>query len=246
MLKIINIVVILSLMTFCFNVLAQEKNVESSNQQWIQYYNQLKLSDEWALLADAGFRWKEKLENKSQYITRFGIGYQLHKNICVATGVAFLGYYASDKRSKMEFRPYQELIFKQNFEKIKIQHRFRTEQRFFNQVVGGEITGEDFFNWRFRYRFFVTVPILNLSANNPEGKLSLNIGDEIFINAGKEIVNNVFDQNRVLIGPVFQINKNISVSLTYNAQFASTTIAGTYRYTSVLWLGIKQNIDTSE
>ena len=71
----------------------------------------------------------------------------------------------------------------------------------------------------------------------------LNVGDEVFFNAGKNIVYNIFDQNRILVSPTVQFNKNFAVSLTYNYQFAATSTAATFNRTNVVWLQVKQKFN---
>ena len=73
-------------------------------------------------------------------------------------------------------------------------------------------------NYTFRYQFILSYPISKPGANT---KILLSIGDEILINAGKEIVYNIFDQNRILLGTTFQLNNNFALTFTYNYQFKS-------------------------
>lgn len=74
----------------------------------------------------------------------------------------------NDILSKIEFRPYQEINSKQKFDKFLIQHRFRIEFRYFREIVNNEITENDSFNYRFRYRLFCSIPIIRFSDKNPE------------------------------------------------------------------------------
>ncbi|WP_177205421.1 DUF2490 domain-containing protein [Halpernia frigidisoli] len=226
---------------------AQEKKVNRENQQWIQYYTQLKFNDKWTLFTDGGFRWKNDLENSSQYIVRTGIYYKLNSSMAVGAGFAHLGFYDnSGKINRVEFRPYQEFNMSTIYKPVTIQHRFRLEERFFNPVVDDKIKSGSDFNFRFRYRLLFTVPVFKLSSTDPTKNVALSVGDEIMINAGKEIVSNVFDQNRLLIGTIVTLDKNFSASLTYNNQFASTKTVGTYNQANIIWLGVTQKINISK
>jgi hypothetical protein len=221
------------------NLQAQGKIVNNSNQQWIQYYEEVNFSSPWSLSADAGFRRRDLFSITTQYIARIDLGYQLNSEMKLTAGFANLGSYTSNKLSKLEFRPYEELMIKHKYSVIKIQHRLRIEECFFQEEEDGKIIPATTFNFRFRYRLMFNIPILKLSAKHPDHKLSLNAGDEIFLNAGHTIVNNIFDQNRILVGPAWQINKFFTITLTYNNQFAATKSSGTYNHTDVFWLGIK-------
>ncbi len=218
---------------------AQGKSTRNSNQQWIQYYEKAKLNSHWTLLADAGYRRKDLFAETSQYIVRVAMDYQMNPNMRISAGFANLGFYTSGTLSKLEFRPYEEWMITHKYNSVKIQHRFRVEERIFKTASDGIIQPASSFNFRFRYRLMFNIPILNLSKSKSGSKLSLNAGDEILLNAGHSIVYNIFDQNRILIGPAIKIDKNFSVSLTYNDQLASATTPGKFKHTDVIWLGIK-------
>lgn len=222
---------------------AQQKTINRSNQQWLQYYAQMKLSEKWTLLADGGYRATDNFRETVQYIARAGLDYTINPSIHVSAGFANLGFYSSGKENKIEFRPYEELLIKNTFKKFDITHRLRVEERFFNPVINGNFKSPGTFNFRFRYFFMASIPLFNLSKKNVEEKILLNIGDEIFLNAGHEIVYNVFDQNRFIISPTLQFRKSFSVSFTWNSQFASTNTPATYNYTSVAWLQVRHKIN---
>ena len=222
---------------------AQQKTIKRSNQQWLQYYAEMKITEKWTLLADGGYRATDNFRETVQYIARAGLGYTINPGIHISVGFAKLGFYSSGKENKTEFRPYEELFIKNTFNKFDITHRLRVEERFFNPVVNGDIKTPGTFNFRFRYSFMASIPLFKLSKRNADEKLLLNVGDEIFLNAGHEIVYNVFDQNRFIISPTIQFSKNFSVFFTWNSQFAATTTQAAYNYTSVAWLQVKHKIN---
>lgn len=222
---------------------AQTKNISHGNQQWLQYYNQIKLSEKWTWLSDLGYRWEDGFESSTQYVLRTGLGYTVNPNLKIATGFAHLGFYSSGKVSRVEFRPYQELSMEHKLNKIGVNHRFRIEERFFNPVVNGEIQSPNTFNFRFRYAITASVPLFTLSESNPDRKLSLNVGNEIFINGGKTVVYNIFDQNRFTISPTVHFSKNLNASVTWVSQFAASNMPASYNYRNVIWFQIRQKLD---
>ncbi len=219
--------------------LAQTKNVNKGNQQWVQYYFQGKINEEWSWLTDAGFRWKDWWDNPTQYFVRTGIGYHLHPDVRVLAGAAYIRLHTGDDWQRNEWRVYQELTLKQGYEKVQLQHRFRSEQRWVRHLA----TGASSFNWRLRYRFTVTAPIVTLSPQYPDRKLLISVGDEVLVNAGKEIVHNLLDQNRFLIGGVLQWQKNLAFTLTYHHNFKERNVVNSYDRTGILWLGIKHKLN---
>ncbi|MBL7472043.1 DUF2490 domain-containing protein [Robertkochia sediminum] len=226
-------------------VSAQKREVVYSDQQWFQYYNQTKLNDKWTLLFDAGSRWREGFEESSQYIARAAIGYALRPDIRISSGLAHSGYYIADKIKKVEFRPYQEIAVRNTFHKIGLVHRYRIEERFFNAVANSEIEIPNRFNFRFRYSLMLSIPLFHLSKENTDKVFLLNIGDEIFVNAGKDVVN-VFGQNRFVVSPSLGFNEILTFSLAWNSQFTSTPVEDVFSYSDVFWLQIKHRLDLSK
>lgn len=213
-----------------------------NNQQWIQYYNQLKFSEHLTIFSDASIRRNNKFDQWSQITLRVGLGYPIIENLNGITGIACFESFNNDKPFKIEFRPYQEINTSQKFGAASIQHRLRFEARYFRKIADGVITSNSNFNFRFRYRLFCGIPILKLSDSIPERKLILNIGDEVFINTGKEIKYNMLDNNRFLVGLSFQVNANLTCSFLYNYQFGQRSTAATYEHSDVFWLGITHKV----
>jgi hypothetical protein len=219
-----------------------QKDVMYNNQQWLQYVNQWKLSEKKMMYTDVSFRRINELKDWSQITFRTGLGYDVKEKLQGVTGVACFTFYTKNKLSRIELRPYQELNTTQTFGKVSVQHRLRVEARYFRHVKDGEVTSEDNFNWRFRYRIFTSTPVVKLSATNEDCLLLLNVGDEVFINAGNEITYNLFDNNRLLVGVTCQCNKTLSFSAAYINQFGQRAAAGTYENSDILTLGITQKM----
>lgn len=219
-----------------------QKTVVNSNQQWLQYYNSLKLSDSWSIYTDVGVRTRNDIQEISQMLIRAGLGKRLNDQTRIIAGFAFLSFHKQGETTKVEYRPYQELNLVQILGKGKIQHRFRAEQRFFSFADESGI--ESNFNHRFRYRILYTIPLFHFTNENK--LVSLNLGDEILINAGKEISYNMFDGNRLMMGSSIQINPTLNISLTYNFLFSQLNTPENFRKTHVLWVGIKHKIDVAD
>jgi hypothetical protein len=94
---------------------------------------------------------------------------------------------------RSEIRPHQEVNYAHSTGKLKFSHRMKVEERFFLKTKS---SGQDF-NFRFRYKFQIQIP---LTPSNNKYPMALNLFDEIMFNAGKSIVHNVFDQNRIYAG----------------------------------------------
>jgi len=219
-----------------------QKIVSRKNQLWVQSYHVASLNHRWTALLDGGFRWRGEFTNPSSYIVRGGIGYSILPNLRVATGFAHLGFYSQEKVILQEFRPYQEIQYKFPLGKINLNQRIRIEERFFKDRSIQTPLSELDFNFRFRYSIMFGIPLFQLSAKTLDRKIILNLGNEIFLNAGKQTLQ-VFDQNRITFSPTIQWNKFLSVSITWNSQFASSVSDKRFVYSDVIWLQIRHNMN---
>jgi hypothetical protein len=220
---------------------AAQKKIVYNNQQWIQYNNQLKLPGKLALISDISLRRIDAFSRWSQITFRTGLGYPLAENLQGVTGAACFTSYTNDALSRIEFRFFQEANMNTLFAKVSLQQRLRIEARFFKRVEEGSIQTETDFFFRFRYRLFAAIPV-GKKKEESVTKFFLNIGNEVFINAGKEITYNTFDNNRFLLGATLELNKRLSFSLAYINQFGQRSGPALYENSDIAYLGITHKI----
>ncbi len=232
---------IISIITLLFSycIKAQDKVVTKNDQQWIQYYSRVQLNQNWTILADASYRWKSTFKTKSQYLGRIGLGYDINKKHRVSGGVANLGFYTSGDIHKTESRLYQEWLYKTPISKVKINHRFRLEERFFTHHNGVDSYRTS--NLRYRYSIMANFKIAQLSLQRESRILQLKVGNELFLNSGNNT--NLFDQNRVIISPTVVWSKNFKTSITWSGQYSSTSIHDHFVYSNIFWLQVRHKID---
>lgn len=222
---------------------AQEKTISRDNQQWVQYTAVGKINSRWSVLGYLGYRWEDSFKDNYIYVAKVAGYYTFENKLKLSAGFTQMGYFSGTSIYKYEFRPYEELSFKSSFSQLTISHRFRLEERIFVPRQDAEKSSSKAFNYRFRYAVNFSFPIARLSASHQERRLLFNVGDEIQINAGKQIVYNVFDKNRFTIGPTVVWNEHFSYTLMWNNQFASSSTAGHYVHTNAIWLKISDNFD---
>ena len=101
-----------------------------------------------------------------------------------------------------EYRLFQEFYFFQKLTpKMRLTHRFRTEERWFENVENGEIVAG--FNFRFRWRYR---PQLTLKLNE---KWSLKTNAEIMYHVDK------YDQFRFSLSGEYRFNPKMSLETGY-------------------------------
>ncbi|NJL75623.1 MAG: DUF2490 domain-containing protein [Saprospiraceae bacterium] len=98
------LLIIFGISYFCPILVGQstKKSVSVSDLQWFQYYNQTKLSEKWILSSDVGYRLRDRFKEKSQFLVRTGMGYNLKKTVRVNAGFALFGFYKDDEINRIE------------------------------------------------------------------------------------------------------------------------------------------------
>jgi len=191
------------------------KEIETSEQLWLRYNNQTRFNNKFGIFSDINWRTTDHFVNqKYQFITHYGLMYYISENVKFTAGYTY-SYLYPDKNlpDRPEHRPWQQLWWKQNYNWFQTNQSLRFEQRFRRKVKNNELTEEYSFNYRIRYNFSLLIP---LKGHKIETKTPyLIISDEIFINAGKEIVYNYFDSNRFFAGLGYQFSKYINFQFGY-------------------------------
>lgn len=180
---------------------------------WMIYFGNKKINEKWNWHHEVQYRNYDAIGDLEQLLLRTGIGYNLsenNNNILLGYGYINSENYISDsdeKNSFSEHRIYQQFITKQNLGRLKIQHRYRVEERW--------VEDQDF---KLRFRYFLS---LNLPLNNIEiidKTFYLSSYNEIFINH-KETV---FDRNRLYGGLGYKLNNLVKFEIGYMNQFLNS------------------------
>ena len=149
------------------------------------------------------------VENWQQSLLRVGISYKATSNLTLTPGydwvISFLYGKQPIAEKFTEHRLFEQITLKQNIWKLKLNHRYRFEQRFFSN--------NSFVKHRFRYKLGLSIPI------DKNTKWSLQAFDELFINYGARINNHIFDQNWIYAGILHKLNKRTALKLGYMNQY---------------------------
>ena len=135
-----------------------------------------------------------------------GVSYDLDKNFTVM--LAGGRYATSDYRAledgplNVEKRLWLQIVLSQYLDRLKLEHRYRIEQRWFD--YRGDSTER---RNRIRYRLNAFLPLNSKTITDKTFFLS--VYDEIFLNPKGP----VFERNRVYAGAGYQFNKHVIVQL---------------------------------
>lgn len=197
-----------------------EKNVDHQSILWTRYYNQLLLCEKWALHSEFDNRIFVNPTKQNLFVFRIQGRYKINKNIEVGAGYSYFSVATQDPEFSFEFkipenRAQQDITWKQDFNKFTLIQRFQIEERFIHNANKESLLAGATFSWRFRYR--LQADCIFWKKGNQYLKTILS--DEIMFNAGKSILKNTFDQNRIYAAIQFGINKNIALELGYLNSF---------------------------
>lgn len=152
--------------------------------------------------------------SNQQHLFRTGINYHLLPNAFVTLGYAAVEtvpYGDFPVKSKfLEHRIYEQFQYSTNLENIEAVSRFRLEQRFlYLPVLQSDSTykqsSTSTFTERFRYFQRFSLPLYGRKI--VDKSFFLTFYNELFINIGKKVQMNLFDQNRAFIGLGYKIPK---------------------------------------
>jgi Protein of unknown function (DUF2490) len=209
-------VIALHLLTFSPVVCAQ-RQVTHQSLYWTRYYLQTSLAPKWVLHLEADNRRFWQPARQHHFIGHL----HLHRQVAPQADVA-LGLTYSRQSPQLpdgsgptvpEWRPFQEVNLSQSLGKrVTLSQRFRLDERFIQRSNATELLPGHDFNLRFRYRLQLAWRLSPAGAVRP---LLLKLADELMVNAGRHIVYNVFDQNRVYLGLEVGLTRRLAVELGY-------------------------------
>ncbi len=163
--------------------------IDDNAHAWFNYFGDHPVAkSRWGIHLEGQWRRHNVGLSWQQLLLRPGVNFQLTKNILLTGGYAFVNTYRYGdfpfRENFPEHRFFEQVQFTNKIRKVEIQNRLRFEQRNFGGYVAR-------YENRFRYMLRFNVPL--------KGKYYLGMYNEIFYNYGKNVTNNVFDQNRAYI-----------------------------------------------
>ena len=215
------IIVFLSFISSTIN--AQNTRLKNYNTiGWYNYFGTFKVSEKFGIHTEYQFRRNDIITNWQQSLLRVGINYQLNPKIQFRLGYAWIETFPYGEipfngmgKDFTEHRLFQMATITDKVSIVEFSHRFMLEQRLVGRYSNANLTNEDEFPLlnRFRYLYRMQLPLKGKEIKVKTPYLA--IYDEVFISFGKNVNENIFDQNRVGILIGYRVSSSIRIEAGY-------------------------------
>ncbi len=204
-------------------IFAQIKS--QNNNIWLHYVGKNKVSKRTFLTLEATLRYANGLKEKQQYFVRPSIDCQVNKALIASIGYTHYNTFvygnpALNKRPIPENHLWVQTNFTHQIGAFRLTNRIRDENRWVGLATlkpnSSEYTISNYaYRNRLRYMPMVNFPVIK---NDKNTVINGFVGDEAFINIGKNAGKTLFNQNRLIIGIGYVISKKSQIQLSYVKQ----------------------------
>lgn len=234
------------LMIACSSIARGQKSVTNEEQAWFGVMNQTRFSKQWGVWLDAHLRLKDHfVGDLSQGIVRVGPTFYLNDDVRLTAAYAYVHTFPATGHANIglpEHRPWQQVQWFMRGDKARLMQWVRLEERFRRKTLNDNALGDGYnFNWRVRYNFALFLPLTQKRFE--PGSLQFLVNDELFVNFGKNIVYNHFDQNRFFVGLVYQVKKQAQLHFGYMNLYQQLSSGNQFRNQHTLRLFYFHNLD---
>lgn len=190
----------------------QNRISNHNNIGWYAYNGTFKVDSKVSIHTEYQWRRNDYITTWQQSLLRLGINYQANPNLQLQLGYAWAETFPYGEipingmgKNFTEHRIYEMATVKDKIGKIDLSHRFMLEQRWVGRYSNANLTSEDEFPFMNRARYMIRLQMPLKGTLIVEKTPYVAVYDEVMIGFGKNVVENIFDQNRigVLLGYKF-------------------------------------------
>lgn len=222
-------IVIVSILSF-FSIVSFAQNSRITDRNtigWLAYSGTFKFNNKWSLHSELQLRRDNLITSPQQNLLRTGVNYILNNKLSLRAGYALAETYNYGDiplnnlgKQFTEHRVYQMATLNDKSGIVEFSHRFMLEQRWIGRYTNASLTKEDdFVFWnRMRYMFRTNIPLKGRTIADKTPYLS--VYNEILIGFGKNVNENIFDQNRIAILFGYRISPKVRFEGGYLNQIA--------------------------
>jgi hypothetical protein len=199
------LVVLINLLAY--HSFAQNTRITDPNTiGWLAYNGTIKLNKKWGIHTELQLRRDRVVSKPQQNLYRTGINFSLNNKVSFRAGYALAETYNYGDipinnlgKQFTEHRIFQMATLNDKSGIFEFSHRFILEQRWIGRYSSTALSKEDeFVYWnRLRYMFRTNIPLKGKTISDKTPYLA--VYDEILIGFGKNVNENIFDQNRLAL-----------------------------------------------
>lgn len=176
---------------------------------WYIFSAKINIDSNWSGFIETQVRSNKVADHLFYHEIKGGIGRMINNKTQVLLGVGQYATYTNTGNFKSpvqahEIRLWEQFTLTNNINRVKLEHRYRIEQRFFSNKS---------YRNRFRYRINAIIPLNSTIVRNKT--LYTSIYDEIFLN------NRIphFERNRIFAGLGYQFSKKFTLQTGWLNQY---------------------------
>lgn len=215
-----NIIALVLLVGLLFSQFSKAQTKTSNNDVWFHYVGKNMLTKKLSFTLEATMRYANGVSEKQQYFVRPSFDYQFTKKFNGSIGYSHYNTYvygspALNKTDIPEDHVWIQGTFVHSKGNFKFTHRLRDENRFVGIAVkNGADYSIDHYDYRNRLRYMF---LMNYTLTKKDDKVKLFgiAGNEAFFNLGSNAGKTFFNQNRIIGGLGYNIDKNQQIQLNY-------------------------------
>jgi len=205
------------------NTYSQNTRLNNYNHiGWYNYFGIFKLDKKFGIHTEYQFRRNNFITDWQQSLLRVGVNYQPNPKVQLRLGYAWIETFPYGEipingmgKDFTEHRLFQMATITDKVSLIDFSHRFMLEQRWVGRYSDTNLTKEDEFPLlnRFRYMFRFQLPLKGKEIKDKTPFVA--VYDEVFIGFGKNVNENIFDQNRIGILLGYKFNPIVRMEAGY-------------------------------
>lgn len=219
---------------------SQQTIAPATSGYWLAYSGDNKINEHFGIHSEVQMRSFFVHESVETKLFRVGLNYYIKPHAMLTAGYGYIYNTPSDDylqaSETREHRIWQQLILRQKTRKIFLEHRYRLEQRFIENLSASQTKEEH----RLRYRFQSILPLYSLSPHLRHFFVVAN--NEIMINF-RSNPSLLFDRNRFFVGAGYQVSPKLNFQLGYLNQFTHSPGRETAIIDHLLQIGVAYNMD---
>jgi hypothetical protein len=242
----------LLVMLLCQHLNAQQTPLHQyavNRNAWLMYFGDHKFSDRLGVHLEAQFRRYDRGASPQQLLLRTGLNYHFSPQVFATVGYCFVETYPyGDQPVRATFpehRLWEQIQIKSQAGPFEWVNRLRLEQRFSQLPVsddGGVYEPRDaVYTNRARILNRFSIPFRGKTIEDKS--LYATVYDEVFINFGKNVAANFFDQNRLYAAIGYRIPKVGRLEIGYMYQTIHKADGIKIEQNHTLQVGLSSTLD---